>query len=255
MTNCEAPQTAVQTQRIEAECAFGATTGNCKGQTGSQQGTQLENGNADVGYIEGGDYLCFNGVVMDGITTLQLHYSKGVAAGTVEVRLDTPTGQLLGSLSPTQTNSWSTWSDATLALTPASGTHALCFAFTGSTAGILSLDWFQVSGANTGASPEFHINQVGFDSQGAKQAVIEGPAGLTRFSVVGEDGKAAWCGDLSAQSFSAWGSSQSFYPVDFTEFTKPGNYRLQVGSSASSKFVIADNALFAKTFPGVLAYF
>ena len=254
MTACETPGIAVQAQRIEAECGFGPTTGNCKGNSGGQQGTQLENSNTDVGYIEGGDYLYFAGVPMDGINTLQFHYSKGVDGGGVEVRLDSNTGQLIGTLTPSSTGSWTTWADATVTLSPVTGTHTLYFVFTGSsTTGILSLDWFQTSAG--GSVPVFHLNQVGFDTQGAKHAVVEGPAALTRFLVVGEDGTAAWCGDLTAQSFGAWGSSNAFYSVDFTELTRQGTYRLQVGNTASSKFTIADNQTFTQTFPGVLGYF
>jgi len=86
------PPLPIQTQRIEAECAFSATSGNCKGTLGGQQGTKLENGDADVGYIEGGDYLYYESIALTGITTLQLHYAKGVDGGTVEVRLDSVTG-------------------------------------------------------------------------------------------------------------------------------------------------------------------
>ena len=255
MTNCEAASTVVQTQRIEAECAFGATTGNCKGNTGGQQGTQLGSTSTVVGYIASGDYLYYNDVVLDGITTMQIHYSKGVSGGTMEVHLDSPTGQLLGSLTPAQTNSWDTWGDATLSLTATSGTHALYLVFSNNTQDIVNLDWFQVSGTNTGAAPMIHMNQVGFDTQGGKHAVVEGASGLSRFLVVGDDGTAAWCGDLTGQSFDAWGSNNTFYSVDFTELTKPGNYRLQIGNTTSAKFTIAGNALFAKTFPSVLGYF
>ena len=255
MTSCETPAAVVLTQRIEAECAFGPSTGACKGQSGGQQGTQLENSNTDVAYIEGGDYLYFAGVVMDGITTLQLHYSKGVDGGSVEVRIDSASGQLIGTVSPTTTGSWTTWADATLSLSAVTGTHTLYFVFTGSTAGIISFDWFQVSGGSSDTAPAFHLNQVGFDTQGAKHAVVEGPSALTRFQVVGDDGKAAWCGDLTAQSFDTWGSSNSFYSVDFTELTRPGSYRLQVGSAASNKFTIGDNQLFLKTSSSVLGYF
>ena len=69
LSTCETPAPAIQTQRIEAECAFGATSGNCKGTVGGQQGTKLENGDADVGYIEGGDYLYYESVLLTGITT------------------------------------------------------------------------------------------------------------------------------------------------------------------------------------------
>jgi hypothetical protein len=253
MTTCETPGIAVQAQRIEAECAFGPTTGNCKGNGGGQQGTQLENSNTDVGFIEGGDYLYFTGVAMDGINTVQLHYSKGVSGGSVEVHLDSNTGQLLGTLTPAVTGSWTTWADATFSLSSATGTHTLYFVFTGSTGGILDFDWFQVSGG--AATPVFHLNQVGFDTQGAKHSIVEGPASLTRFLVVGDDGTSVWCGDLSAQSFTDWGNSDSFYSVDFTELTRPGTYRLQVGTTTSSKFTIADNQLFTQTFPSVLGYF
>jgi hypothetical protein len=254
---CEAPGLAVATQHIEAECAFGATTGNCTGTTGGQQGTALENGNGDVGFIEGGDFLYYSGVEMDGITTLQIHYAKGVDGGKIEVRLDSATGQLIATWTPASTGAWGTWADATVSLSAVTGTHALYLVAAGSTAGIANIDWFELSAGSNGATGAavFHLNQLGFDTLGPKHAVVEGSATLSRFHVVGSDGVAVWCGDLSAQSFGTWGSNNSFYSVDFTELTRPGTYRLQVGSSASAKFTISDDRLFAQTFPSVLGYF
>ena len=254
---CEAPGLAVAPQHIEAECAFGAAKGNCQGTTGGQQGTQLENGDSDVGYIEGGDFLFYADVDMDGIDTMQIHYAKGVDGGQVEVRLDSATGQLIGTWTPVSTGAWSTWADATVTLSAANGTHTLYLVAAGSTAGIVNLDWFELSagGANAAVASVFHLNQLGFDTLGPKHVVIEGPATLTRFLVVGSDGVAVWCGDLAAQSFDAWGSSKSFYSVDFSELTRPGTYRLQVGSSASARFEISDDRLFAQTLPSVLGYF
>jgi hypothetical protein len=247
----------VATQHIEAECAFGATTGNCKGTTGGQQGTQLENGNADVGFIEGGDFLYYSGVEMTGITTLQIHYAKGVDGGKIEVRLDSATSQLIGTWTPASTGGWGTWANATVSLNPLTGTHALYLVAAESTAGIANIDWFELSAgaASAATAAVFHLNQLGFDTLGPKHAVVEGPATLSRFHVVGSDGVSVWCGDLVAESFSAWGSDKSFYSVDFTELTRPGTYRLQVGSSASAKFAVGDHRLFAQTLPGVLGYF
>jgi|GEM_PF-235196 len=255
MTTCETPAVAVQSQRIEAECAFGAGMGNCKGSPGGQQGTQLENGDTDVGYIEEGDFLYYGGVALTGITTLRIRYSKGVDGGSMEIRLDGTTGQLLGTITPEVTGSWTTWSESSTTLSTTTGTHALYFVFKGSSAGILSLDWFEVSAGPPSDAPAFHVNQVGFDTQGAKHAVIEGPSSLTRFQVVDEDGSPVWCGDLSAQSFDAWGSSHSFYSVDFTGLTRPGNFRLQVGDSVSPPFTVADKHLLKSTLGGVLDYF
>ncbi len=254
---CESPGLAVAAQHVEAECAFGSAKGSCKGATGGQQGTQLENADTDIGFFEGGDYLFYSGIVMDGLTTIQLHYSKGVEGGKVEVRLDSATGQLIGTLTPSSTGNWTTWADTTATLSATTGSHALYLVATGSTAGILSLDWFELSAGSASASvaPTFHLNQVGFDTLGPKHAVIEGPSDLKRFSVVGSDGIAYWCSDLVAQNFSEWGSAKSFYSVDFTELTRAGTYRLQVGSSASAQFEIAEDRLFGKTLPSVLAYF
>ncbi|HJX65646.1 MAG TPA: carbohydrate-binding protein, partial [Polyangia bacterium] len=254
---CEAPGLAVATQRIEAECAFGSTTGNCKGTTGAQQGTQLENANTTVGYIEGGDFLSYSGVAMDSIDKLQFHYAKGVDGGKIEVHVDTAAGQLIGTWAPVSTGGWTTWSDATVTLSQVTGSHALCLVAVGSTGGIVSLDWIQFSagGVSADAAVAFHINQLGFDTLGPKHAVVEGPATLTRFFVVGSDGVAVWCGGMLAESFSAWGSNKSYYSLDFTELTRPGTYQLQTGSSASAKFQVSDNRLLAQTFASVLGYF
>jgi hypothetical protein len=254
---CEAPGLAVATQHIEAECAFGATTGACKGTTGAQQGTQLENSNATVGYIEAGDFLSYSGMAMDGIDSLQFHYAKGVDGGQIEVHVDAAAGPLIGKWTPVTTGGWTNWGDATVTLSSVTGSHTLYLVAVGSTAGIISLDWFQLSagGVSADAAVTFHMNQLGFDTLGPKHAVVEGPATLTRFFVVGSDGVAVWCGSLVAESFSAWGSNKSYYSVDFTQLTRAGTYRLQTGRSASARFVISDDRLFTQTFPAVLSYF
>jgi hypothetical protein len=264
MTTCESTGTVAGTQRIEAECAFGASTGNCKGTTGGQQGTQTENAGTTVGYIEGGDALWYSAVSFDGMKSLKLHYAKGVSGGSVEVRLDSTSGQLLGTFTPNTTADWNTWADATVNLSAATGSHTLYLVATGSTSGILSLDWLELSsgtgtssgGDSSAGASAYHLNQVGFDTQGGKHIVAEGPSSLSKFSVVDSTtGKTVWCGSLTPISFNAWGSSQSFYSIDFTELTVPGTYKVQIGSSASPQFEIKNNLLFSKTAPSVFGYF
>jgi hypothetical protein len=254
---CDTPPLAVPTQHIEAECAFGPTTGQCKGTTGGQQGTQTENNGTDVGFIEGGDALWYSGVVMDGANTLTLHYAKGVDGGTIEVRLDSITGTLLGTFSPVSTGSWTTWQDGKVTLSAATSSHTLYLVATGSTAGILNLDWIELSAssASTTSAPLFHLNHLGFDTLGPKHAVVEGAATLDRYYIVDANHAAVWCGALASIAFSAWGSSQSFYSIDFTELTRQGHYRVQVGNAVSDEFEIGDAHLFATTFPSVLGYF
>jgi hypothetical protein len=254
---CDTPPPAVPTQHIEAECAFGPTTGQCKRTTGGQQGTQTENNGTDVGFIEGGDALWYSGIVMDGESTLTLHYAKGVNGGTIEVRLDSTTGTLLGTFTPAATGSWNTWQDGKVTLSAATGSHTLYLVAAGSTAGILNLDWIELSASSspTTGTPTFHLNHLGFDTLGPKHAVVEGIATLDRYYVVDANYAAVWCGSLTSIAFSAWGSSQSFYSIDFTELTRPGLYRVQVGNAVSDEFEIGDAHLFATTSPSVLGYF
>ncbi len=252
--DCGSAELGPSTVRIEAECAHGSGCGD--GVTGGQQGTELEGGGTTVGYIEGGDWLRFDGVALDGITTLTLTYAKEIAGGSVEVRLDDATGTLLGSFAPPTTGGWATWQEGQVSLTAATGTHALYLVATGTSEGILNLDRLVLSGekATEGASA-FHLNQIGFATLGPKHVVVEGPPGLERFQVVDEASRAVWCGDLAGVAFTEWGSSSTHYSVDFTEMTQAGTYRLAVGSSASEPFVVGDAQLFGETSASVVGYF
>jgi hypothetical protein len=249
---CDTPPLAVPTQHIEAECAFGPTTGQCKGTTGGQQGTQTENNGTDVGFIEGGDSLWYAGVMMDGINAVTLHYAKGVDGGTIEVHLDSATGQLLGTFKPVSTGSWTTWQSGTAALSAASGSHTLYLVAAGSTAGILNLDWIELSASSSSGStraPHRCSTSTTWAStrMGPKQARgrrRRGPGPL--FTSSASDGtRRLGAASLTGVPFSAWGSSQiPIYAVDFTELTRPGTYRLQVGSFTSGYFEIADQLPF-----------
>jgi hypothetical protein len=253
---CETPPLAVPTQHLEAECALAPDGASCGQVSAGQQGTELEDAGTTVGYIESGDALWFSGLRFDGATKLALRYSKGVDGGSLEIRLDSATGPLLATFVPASTGSWTTWSTATVALTPTTGTHTLYLLATGSTGGICNLDWLELSGGSgSGGAFVAHLNQLGFDTLGPKHAVVEGDADLGRYSVVGPDGTAFWCGDLAPVAFADWGSSKSFYSVDFTGLTRPGTYRLQIGGALSDAFEIGDDRLFRATFPGVLDYF
>lgn len=253
---CEAPALAVPTQRLEAECALAPDGASCVGVTAGQQGTQLQDGNTTVGYIEGGDALWFSGLRLDGVTSLALRHAKGVDGGSLEIRLDSATGTLLATFTPTSTGSWTTWATATVSVPPTTGQHALYLVAAGSTGGIVNLDFIELSGGSgTGEALTVSLNHLGFDALGPKHAVVEGAAGLDRYAVVGADGTAYWCGELTALAFPDWGSAKSFYSIDFTGLTRPGTYRLQIGSAISGAFEIAPARLFGATYPAVLDYF
>lgn len=240
-------------QHIEAECALGTS---CNGVVGSQSGTSTENGGTTVGFIDPSDWLSYGGIPLDGYTTLTLNYAKGNTGGSVQVRLDSPTGALIGSQDLASTGAWSTWAKTSITLTPTTGTHAIVLVTMSSTAqGVCNLDWIELSDGSSGtatAASAIHVNQLGYEAMGPKNAVVEGK--VNHFDIVRRDGTSVWCGDLTPISFTEWGGT-TYSTVDFSGMTLPGTYQVYAGGKLSSAFDVAQDQLFTKTFPAVLGYF
>jgi beta-glucosidase len=104
-----------------------------------QLGTQTEHcgdpGCGDnVGWIAAGDYLGythvdFGATAPSSVTTRVASGSS--ATGTIEYRLDNPTGTRIASVPVTNTGGWQTWVSTTVATsTPATGAHKLYLVFT-----------------------------------------------------------------------------------------------------------------------------
>ncbi len=105
-------------------------------------------------------------------------------------------------------------------------------------------------------------NHVGYEFDGAKHAVIEaeGKLNINSFSLVDAGsgqiaftGKAVFSGPVSK-----WKNFQ-FWTADFSEFTKPGTYKLQIslsnGLASSYPFVIGKNVIEKNTISDVVYYF
>jgi beta-glucosidase len=77
-----------------------------------------------VAGVQAGDWVSFKGAGLIGGTAFSARTAKGTTGtGTVEVRLDSPTGQLLGTAQVAATGSVYTYATSTATLTAASGAH------------------------------------------------------------------------------------------------------------------------------------
>lgn len=132
-----------ETLRIQAECAFGAMTGDCSGQAGSNMGPMLEDADTKVGYFDTGMWLSYSGVDLSGFTKLTFRYAKEALAGTIEVRLGSSTGTLLGTFTPALTGSWTDYQEASITFEAATGSQDVYLVSTGD--GVLNLDWIEFS--------------------------------------------------------------------------------------------------------------
>jgi glucosylceramidase len=104
-------------------------------------------GGYDLGYANTGGYAVYQNVnLASGFTNVSARVASAGSGGTLQFRLDSPTGPLAGSIVIPVTGGWQTWQTVTGAVTGGSGLHNLYLVFNGGSS-IGNLNWFQFSGA------------------------------------------------------------------------------------------------------------
>ena len=90
-----------------------------------------EGGGKNIGFIEDGDYVSYKPVNLRTSRAMRFRVASAGAGGTIEVRLDSPTGTLVGTTATiTPTGGWQTFKTVSLPLTnPPAGTHELFLVF------------------------------------------------------------------------------------------------------------------------------
>ena len=119
---------------IEAEdCDFksGIDTENC-----SEGGT-------DVGYIEDGDYIGFRDIDLTGADKIDFRVASNGSGGTIEVRLDSADGKLIGRADVANTGGWQDWTTSSCNTEPVTGSHDVYLVFTGGDSYLFNLNWWK----------------------------------------------------------------------------------------------------------------
>ena len=101
-----------------------------------------------LGWIEDGDWARYDGVEFGGgAEMIKVRTSSGTGGGVIEVRLDAPDGELLGSVTVPGTGGWNAWSTHEVAIAPTAGTRSVVTVFRapeGSTDQyLMNLAWFR----------------------------------------------------------------------------------------------------------------
>src|SRR5690606_21890579 len=100
------------------------------------------------------------------------------AGKNVEVRLGSPTGTLVGTLTTTATGDWYTYNEQTVELTSIpTGYQTVYIVFAGSSTGVGNFDWFKFSGVAPMPTPTptpsgkvYYVATDGDDSRTPEQA-------------------------------------------------------------------------------------
>ncbi|MBN2716109.1 MAG: glycoside hydrolase family 9 protein [Deltaproteobacteria bacterium] len=104
---------------------------------------------------------------------------------------------------------------------------------------------------------KFHVNQVGYDLYGPKQAVVESVGKGTTFDLVdAATGKVVFTGKLRVvEEFDEWGGGPVFHVADFSSYHTPSTVKMKIKDYTSVEFAVEKNVLFRETFELVLDYF
>jgi len=114
-----------------------------------QSGVQVSGGGSAVGFIEDGDWIRFDDFDYDGAQSITISASSGRNGGTIEIRTGSPTGgDLLGSLSVTNTGGWTNFQNFSTNIDDDSSNSDLYLVFTGGSGYLLDINSFEFSGSS-----------------------------------------------------------------------------------------------------------
>jgi arabinoxylan arabinofuranohydrolase len=101
-------------------------------------------GGMDVCDIENGDYIKVKGVDFGaGAGSFEARVASETNGGNIELRLDSPTGTLVGTCAVSGTGGWQTWVTRSCTVEGAAGVHDLYLAFTGGSGRLLNFNWWK----------------------------------------------------------------------------------------------------------------
>jgi hypothetical protein len=125
--------------------AIGAPAASYSGENSVIPETCAEGGQ-DIGTISNGSYTYYTGVAMTGFTTFYARVASAGVGGNIQVRLDSPTGTVVGTCAVPVTGGWQTWITESCAITPTTGTHTVYLVYTGGAGNLFNVEWVTLPG-------------------------------------------------------------------------------------------------------------
>ncbi|WP_037833488.1 family 43 glycosylhydrolase [Streptomyces sp. NRRL S-475] len=105
-------------------------------------------GGMNVGWIENGDYIKVKGVTFAaGASSFAARVASATSGGTLEVRLDSPSGPIVGRCGVPNTGGWQAWRTVTCPVSGVTGTRDLYLTFSGGSGFLFNVNWWQFTRA------------------------------------------------------------------------------------------------------------
>jgi len=108
-------------------------------------------GRINVANIENGDWIKVSALDFgDGAKTFEARVASAGSGGTIELRLDSKTGKLIGTCIVPVTGGWQTWITKSCAVSGATGIHDLYMLFKGTSGFLFNVNWWTFTPITTG---------------------------------------------------------------------------------------------------------
>lgn len=118
-------------------------------------------GGENIGWIENGDYIVFTNVNFgSGASKFEARVASGSAGGSIEVRLGSPTGKLVGTCTVTDTGGWQAYATTTCAISGASGVNNLYLVFKGDMGYLFNINWITFIAGPSGLNKTSMANNI-----------------------------------------------------------------------------------------------
>ncbi|MGJ8652531.1 MAG: carbohydrate-binding protein [Opitutaceae bacterium] len=155
---------------------FGINTENCS------------EGGLNVAGVQNGDWVAYYSVDFgSGADEFQARVASNTSGGNIEIRLDSPTGTLVGTAIVSGTGHWQNWTTVTASVSGLSGAHDLYLVFTGGSGYLLNLNWVTFTSTSTTYTLTY-TSGAGGSISGTSPQVVNPSANGTAVTAVPDTG-------------------------------------------------------------------
>jgi hypothetical protein len=112
-----------------------------------------DEGGESIGYIEDNDYSAYLIDFTDGASRIEVRAASDNSGGTIEVRLDSTSGTLLGTVNVGGTGGWQSWQTFSASVQNINGLQIVYMVYKGSSGYLYNINWFNFT-TGSGETPQ-----------------------------------------------------------------------------------------------------
>lgn len=110
---------------------------------------------SQLGYVTAGDWCMFRNIDLTDVSSISVRYSSQYSSGTIQVRLGSATGTIIGTIPISKTSNWITYASSSTAVTNTTGLQNVYFVFSAG----FNINWFELT-ASAIPSPSAGIDKT-----------------------------------------------------------------------------------------------